>query len=105
ARRSELAARFGWGALGPDDRLLLFVGRLEVQKDPRLLLETFAAVRSAAKSRIRLVVVGEGSLHAQSIAWARELGVAESTTFVEAMPHQDIAQLMPSFDALLLPSR
>ncbi|ACB75822.1 glycosyltransferase family 4 protein [Opitutus terrae] len=61
ARRSApLRAR--WGA-GPDDPVVLHVGRMAAEKNYPLLLATFAAMRSA-QPHCRFVLVGDGPLRA-----------------------------------------
>ena len=51
--------RLGW----PEDRqVLLYVGRLNPDKNVRRLLETFARLRSEAPGRFHLAVVGDGML-------------------------------------------
>ena len=58
--RHEIGARFGIPANGP---WLLFCGRLDRQKDPGLLVETFAAARRLPQlEEAQLVIVGTGPL-------------------------------------------
>ena len=57
-RDEELRAR--WGA-GPDDPVVLHVGRLAAEKNYPLLFRAFDAFR-AAEPRARLVLVGDGPL-------------------------------------------
>lgn len=57
ARRRE-ALRAAWGC-GPDDPVLLFVGRLAAEKNIHLALEAYAAAR-AVSPRARCVLVGDG---------------------------------------------
>ncbi len=57
ARRSE-ALRTTWGA-GPDDVVLLCVGRLAPEKNLGLLIDAYEALR-AELPRARLVLVGDG---------------------------------------------
>ena len=56
-RRSQ-ALRAGWGA-GPDDPVLLHVGRLAPEKNIDGLLDAYAAVRER-EPRAKLVLVGDG---------------------------------------------
>lgn len=61
ARRSpELRAK--WGA-GPDDPVVIHVGRMAAEKNYPLLFRAFAAMR-AANPRCRFVLAGEGPLKA-----------------------------------------
>jgi glycosyltransferase involved in cell wall biosynthesis len=65
--------------------LLLSVGRLEPEKNPRLLPAVLAHLR-AAGGRWRLVVVGEGSLAAELAATAAALGVIDRLELRGALP-------------------
>ena len=62
ARRSA-ELRASWGA-GPDDVVVLHVGRMAAEKNYPLLFRAFAAMQSA-NPRIRCVLAGEGPLKAQ----------------------------------------
>lgn len=58
-RRSD-SLRASWGA-GPNDLVVLIVGRLAPEKNLGLALETFAALRQR-RPEARLVIVGDGPL-------------------------------------------
>lgn len=60
-RSAELRA--SWGA-GPDDPVVLHVGRMAPEKNYPLLLRAFAAMR-AAHPRLRCILAGEGPLRTQ----------------------------------------
>jgi glycosyltransferase involved in cell wall biosynthesis len=62
ARRCP-ALRQQWGA-GPDDPVVLHVGRMAAEKNYELLFEAYAAMR-AANPRLRFVLAGEGPLRAR----------------------------------------
>jgi glycosyltransferase involved in cell wall biosynthesis len=62
ARRSA-ELRASWGA-GPDDIVVLHVGRMAAEKNYPLLFRAFAAMQSA-NPRIRCVLAGEGPLKGQ----------------------------------------
>ena len=53
-----------------DDDLVLYVGRLDVRKNPQLLLRAFAEV-AAGRAEARLVIVGSGPLETRLRALAR----------------------------------
>ena len=62
ARRCP-ALRQHWGA-GPEDPVVLHVGRMAAEKNYELLFEAYAAMR-AANPRLRFVLAGEGPLRAR----------------------------------------
>jgi glycosyltransferase involved in cell wall biosynthesis len=102
ARRALLADL----GVDPDGagRLVLFVGRLEAQKDPLLLVETMAAAADA-DDQVRLLVVGEGGLRDAATKRARELGIGGRVHWVGFRGRDEMPGLMNAADAFLLPSR
>jgi glycosyltransferase involved in cell wall biosynthesis len=63
-RRSEELRR-SWGA-GPDDPVVMHVGRMAPEKNYALLFRTFAAMR-AANPRLKFVLAGDGPLKARLV--------------------------------------
>ena len=89
-----------------DARILLYLGRLEPEKNIGLLLEAFSLVRHP---KARLVLIGGGSELESLQKQATSLGVADRVTFRGAVPHEralmlsaaaDIASLLSSNDTL-----
>ncbi len=73
---------------------LLYVGRLESEKNPSLAIEAFAA---AAPADACLIMVGSGSMRAQLELLAQECGVHDRVFFegtMPAMPFYSIADLV-----------
>ena len=93
ALRESLGVRSG-------ERMLLFVSRLAREKNVDLLLE---AVR-AARVPVRLVIGGDGPERASLEARAAELGIADRTTFLGAVPRSSLPDLYASADAFVFPS-
>lgn len=95
----RLLARF------PDDpavRIIGFVGRLDHQKRPDLLLAAFAhLVGQLADTKAHLVMVGAGRLEAELHQMGDALGIADKISW---LGEQDGASLMPSFDVVAVPS-
>lgn len=90
-RRAELRARHGVG----EETAFGFVGRLDAQKNPLLLVRAFARVREALPEA-RLVMVGDGPLRA-----AVE---AEAGPGVLLLGSVDGLEHMPMFDAFVVSS-
>jgi glycosyltransferase involved in cell wall biosynthesis len=109
--RAATRARHG---LPPDAPLLLYVGRLNIQKNLHALLRLFAAVRERAPDA-HLCLVGEeddialgefGARNTGYVAWLRalatELGVADGVTFVAGLLFgEDLARLYAAADVLV----
>lgn len=95
ARRSALL-RAGWGA-GPDDPVLLHVGRIAAEKNIDALLTAYAAAR-AKTPRTRLVLVGDGP--ARDEVRAR----CPDAVFTGMRRGDDLAAHYASADVFLFPS-
>ena len=80
--------------LGAEDVVIGAVGRLERQKRFDLLLEVFAAL--AKTRRLRLVIVGDGSLRGPLAAQAAALGLGDRCVLTGH--RDDIARLHDAFD-------
>lgn len=99
--RAELRRRLD---LAPGGRIALFVGRLEAQKDPVLMVQGFAeAFRQDPE--LALVIVGSGGLIDAARRAAEQAGIGQVTRFVGAIPRTEVAGFMRAADVLLLPSR
>jgi len=85
--------------LPQEERVLLFVGRLEERKGIFDLLDAFERVRRRVEAR--LVLVGDGPAMSRVCARA---GSSGRIRVAGARPHQEIAQWMAASDLLVLPS-
>ncbi|WP_374672922.1 glycosyltransferase family 4 protein [Ideonella sp.] len=95
AQRDE-ALREAWGA-GPDDRVLLYVGRLAAEKNVALALDTFEVLRPHHPG-LRMVVAGDGPLRARLEAEHPEV------CFVGLQRGAALARCYASADVFLFPS-
>jgi len=103
AARARLLAELGIAA-GSEGKIALFVGRLEAQKDPILLVESVAAA-VANGAALRLIVVGEGGLRGAAVQRAAELGIADRVHWAGYRGRDDMPSVMNAADVFLLPSR
>ncbi|MDD2785402.1 MAG: glycosyltransferase [Patescibacteria group bacterium] len=87
------------GSLLQDVPKFIFVGRLEEQKNPVMLLKVLAAV----KRPWRLSVVGAGSLEARLKSLAEELKITPRVDFLGL--RDDVPELLARHDFFLFPSR
>jgi glycosyltransferase involved in cell wall biosynthesis len=93
-RSSEL--RKSWGA-GPDDLVVLHVGRMAAEKNFPLLFRAFTAMR-AANPRIRCVIAGEGPLKAELMRAHPEY------TYIGFYSREEIGRCYASADLYVHPS-
>jgi len=97
----RIKEKYGIHPLAP---VILFTGRLVYQKGPDLLVEAIPKVL-ANRWDARFIFAGEGDMKDHLEARARELGVAQSTTFLGYVPHWEYLELLNSSDILCFPSR
>ena len=102
AARHALGTAFDVPQTGP---WLLFCGRLDRQKDPALLVATFArARRLPGLADAHLVMVGDGPLMAETRRAAHSAGVADAVHFAGNVDHDRLPQVMAAANVLLLTS-
>jgi glycogen(starch) synthase len=80
---------------------VVFVGRLEPEKDAETLLRAVAQARHGAQ----VVLVGDGSRRAALARLAHELGIAERVLLTGYLPHADLPAVLAHADVLVQPSR
>ncbi|MBI4004248.1 MAG: glycosyltransferase family 4 protein [Candidatus Omnitrophica bacterium] len=99
-QKQELARAHG---LDPNDRLLLFVGRFEGQKDPLRLLQAFRQV-NGRENHTRLVMIGEGALEGEIRGYLAAHRLTGRVSIVRPQPQSEIAKWMNAADCLCLSS-
>ena len=85
------------------DRLILFVGRLEGQKDPMLLIDVFRYLEGEDES-IKLIIVGTGTQEKQMKQKLEMYSLSNKVKFLGVLPQTEVAELMRISDMLLLTS-
>jgi D-inositol-3-phosphate glycosyltransferase len=95
----------------PDDRLFVFVGRLEPLKGVDVILRALALLTAGGRHPdVRLLVLGEdsgtGAGHEQARLrrLASELGLAGRVEFLGSVPQRRLAAYYAAADACLMPS-
>jgi glycosyltransferase involved in cell wall biosynthesis len=98
--RASVRKRFGL----PDDvRVGVFVGRLDQQKDPALLVESFAEA-AKANPRLFLLMIGDGVLREQTLKMIERLGLVGRCILAGLLPAREIADVHRGADLFLLAS-
>ncbi|MGE3267611.1 MAG: glycosyltransferase family 4 protein [Chloroflexota bacterium] len=91
--------------LGPDGKLLLlFVGRLVLQKDIPTLIRAMAII-AASRPDARLVLAGDGPEREIGERLVDELGIRDVVRFLGIVPYPDVPRHFAAADLFLLPSR
>jgi glycogen(starch) synthase len=88
---------------GPDERLVLLVGRLVYEKGFHLALDAFAAALERFGD-VRLVVAGTGTAEAELKKQALELGLTDHATFLGWVGDDMLHSLYRIADVCIVPS-
>ncbi len=86
-----------------DERTVLFVGRLDVRKNPQLAVRAFARV-VARQPGTRLVIVGRGSLEPALRDLVRQLGIEASVIFERFVDQQRLVEWYNRATVVVVPS-
>ncbi|MCG9967835.1 glycosyltransferase family 4 protein [Pelotomaculum terephthalicicum JT] len=98
--RNWLRRRFD---LPGGEKVLLFVGRLGLEKNIGFLMECFAII-NREMSKVRLVLVGSGPEEEELKSKAKELGIAEQVTFTGVLPPSDVVNCCAGADIFVFSS-
>lgn len=98
-RRHEDDARMREELKVPAEALVIgAIGRLEREKRFDLLIDAVAQLR-VSRATLRLVIIGDGSLHGQLVAQATARGIADICVFTGR--RTDVAGLAHAFDVMV----
>jgi len=97
----EIRGRYG---IGPMDPMVLFVGRMVVQKGPDLLVEAIPFVLKFYPEA-KFVFAGDGEMKFWVEQRARQLNVFHATRFVGFKGGLDLVDLYKASDVVCVPSR
>ena len=81
---------------------VIFVGRLDPQKNPIFLLEVFHELKKL-RSDAKLLVVGDGILNQQMCEKIKEMKIDDDVQFLGS--RKDVNKLLQAADVFLLPSK
>ncbi|MEM2882389.1 MAG: glycosyltransferase family 4 protein [Candidatus Bathyarchaeia archaeon] len=97
----RIKERYGIHPLAP---LIIFVGRMEYQKGPDLLLEAIPKVLGN-RWDAKFIFIGDGGMRNYLEGRANELGVGHAVKFLGFVPHPQYLEILNSCDIVCLPSR
>lgn len=88
---------------GSDEKIVLFLGRLTLQKGPEYFIE---AAKKALDIRpdIKFVVAGTGDMYGRMINKAAELGIAKNVLFTGHLQGKDVDKAYQMADLYVMPS-
>lgn len=100
--------REGWAAERvragfPDQKVVLFLGRLTIQKGPDFFLKAAKKVLEKDKG-VRFVLGGRGDMLPQLIRESIDLGISDKVMFLGYVPEDELPRLYAAADVFVLPS-
>lgn len=87
----------------PEEKVLLFVGRLGSEKNVDFLLRAFHTIQKSYPA-CRLVMVGKGPLEKQLKKMCIDLGIESKVVFTGVLPRNKIVHCYASSDLFVFPS-
>jgi glycosyltransferase involved in cell wall biosynthesis len=90
-------------ALGPRDKVVLFLGRLTMQKGPEYFIAAAARVLEKM-GHVKFVVAGSGDMAARMIELAAEMGIGHRVLFTGFLRGTDVERIFRMADCFVMPS-
>lgn len=88
----------------PGEPMVLFCGRMSIQKGPDLLVEAIPKILTS-HGNVKFVFIGEGCMRHICERRAYELGVSGACRFLGYLPASEKEELMEACDIFCIPSR
>lgn len=89
--------------LDEKDKIVLFLGRMTMQKGPDYFLKMAKKVLSVEKN-VKFVIAGDGDMMEQVINMSLELGIEKNILFTGFLKGDDVAKAYSSADLYVMPS-
>ena len=90
-------------AIEGDEKIVLFLGRITMQKGPEYFL---AAARKVLQvyDRVRFVMAGSGDMIRRTMTLASEMGIGDKVLFTGFLRGRDVERIFRSADLYVMPS-
>jgi glycosyltransferase involved in cell wall biosynthesis len=86
-----------------DEKIVLFLGRLTLQKGPRYFLEAATKVVSRFEN-VRFIIAGGGDMIDACVKLAADMGIGRFVTFTGFLRGDDVARVFKMADLYVMPS-
>lgn len=97
------AAQQGLPSIGAKDKIVLFLGRITMQKGPEYFIQ--AAKRVLGKmDNVKFVVAGSGDMATRMIEYAAALGIGHKVLFTGFLRGRDVQRVFEMADLYVMPS-
>jgi len=102
-KKDEIKRLLGKFHISSNDKVLLFAGRLEGQKNPLLLIDSFNKLCSM-DTNVKLLIVGGGDLIKRVLGQINKYRLEEKVNLLGILPQDKLAELMRICDVFILTS-
>jgi len=89
--------------IAPDERIMLYVGRLAREKNLNVLFEMASRVLAEDRTQ-RLWLVGDGPFRDECVAMTRRLGIGDQVRFVGSVPRVEVDKYYAASDLFVFAS-
>ncbi|MCD4699423.1 MAG: glycosyltransferase family 4 protein [Phycisphaerae bacterium] len=93
----------GTKTIARDEKIVLFLGRVTMQKGPEYFLQAARKVLKKFK-KVRFVIAGSGDLISQSVSLAAELRIGRHVAFTGFLRGDDVGRIFRMADLYVMPS-
>jgi len=97
----DVKTKYGIGPLQP---MVLFVGRLALQKGPDILIDALPGILGAKQDAV-VVLVGEGHMRGELEGRVQQMGIGHAVRFVGSKTGQELRDFYKAADCVVVPSR
>ena len=100
---AELPVHEGNWDIQKDERIVLFLGRITMQKGPEYFLAAAKKVLEVMQN-VRFVMAGSGDLTRRTIEMANEMGIGDKVLFTGFLKGADVERVFKMADLYVMPS-
>ena len=91
------------GGINKDEKIVLFLGRITMQKGPEYFLAAAKKVLEVMDN-VKFVMAGSGDLMHQAVEMAAELGIGHKVLFTGFLSGEDVQRIYKMADLYVMPS-
>ncbi len=89
--------------ISPKDKIVLFLGRITMQKGPEYFVKAAKRVLDKVEN-VKFIVAGNGDLARKMIEQAADLGIGHKVLFTGFLRGRDVAKVFRMADCYVMPS-
>jgi len=102
-RKAKIRWTFGHNTIEKDERIVLFMGRITMQKGPEYFLRAAKKVLQVT-DKVKFVMAGSGDLMNASVELAAQLGIGQKVLFTGFLRGESVQKIYQMADLFVMPS-